>query len=160
VVSVTIIDCNEKLLLQEFIRPEGELKNLRTEITGLKVEDLHAYTKSLEEVLPVIQQIASAAILVGHDLSNDMRVLKFTHQHFVDTVALFPHKDRLPFKTKLRDLSLSILKQPIQYGKHDPIEDATAALRLAKWHISNGRGTVEYVPGEEITPHTLEEICR
>lgn len=135
------------------------LIDLRTDITGLKAEDLMGYEKTLEEVLPAVRNAVEGMVLVGHDLCNDMKVLPLAHQYFIDTVALFPHRDKLPAKTKLRDLSLNFLKQPIQYGKHDPVEDATAALRLAKWHIAGGRGTVEHVPASEVTPMTLQDIC-
>lgn len=158
-VSVTIVDAEERVLLHESVRPEGKIVNPRTEITGLKEQDILDFPKSLLEVRLQIAKLIEGKTLVGHDMCNDMRVLGIPHQCFIDTAGLFPHKDKLPFKSKLRDLSMNILKQPIQYGKHNPVEDAVAALRLAKWHISNGRGTVEYIPGREVTPMTLEGIC-
>lgn len=67
-------------------------------------------------------------ILVGHDLANDLKLLKIVHNTFIDTVALLPHHFGLPFKNKLKDLAFKYLRKHIQWGSHDPYEDALAAL--------------------------------
>lgn len=53
-----------------------------------------------------IQEVIEGKILVGHDLANDLRVLKIRHQAFIDTVALVPHPFGLPNKNKLQYLAL------------------------------------------------------
>ena len=67
-------------------------------------------------------------IVVGHDLVNDLKVLKIEHEAFIDTVALLPHHFGLPLKNKLKNLAQEHLGRPIQWGVHDPLEDALAAL--------------------------------
>ena len=58
--------------------------------------------------------------MVGHDLANDLNVLKIQHHTFIDTVALLPHNFGLPFKNKLKNLAMEILRIPIQWDSHDP----------------------------------------
>lgn len=38
------------------------------------------------------------------------------------------------------------MKRYIQWGNHDPFEDALAALNVAEVHIQDGRGTIESEP--------------
>ncbi len=72
---------------------------------------------------------------MGHDLANDLSVLNINHHAFIDTVHLYPHNYGLPFKYKLKDLSMEILRKPIQWGHHDPFEDAFTALQIVQKHI-------------------------
>ena len=81
--------------------------------------------------------------MVGHDLANDLKYLKIKHEAFIDTLALYPHNLGLPFKSKLRDLSILHLQKYIQFGSHDPFEDAKACLELVRTHVDDGRGTIE-----------------
>ena len=58
----------------------------------------------------------------------------------VDTSVVFPHKQGLPYKRKLKTLMSEYLKKVIQEGGtidvgHDSSEDAIACLQLMKWKI-------------------------
>lgn len=63
-------------------------------------------------------------IVCGHDLSNDLALLKIKHNAFIDTLALYPHFLGLPFKNKLKDVAFNKLQRHIQWGAHNPKEDA------------------------------------
>lgn len=80
-------------------------------------------------------KVAYNKVLVGHDLANDLKMLNIAHQAFIDTVALLPHHFGLPLKNKLKDLAFEYLKKHIQWGNHDPIEDAMSALEIVEKHI-------------------------
>lgn len=67
-----------------------------------------------------IMQLIKNKILVGHDLTNDLALLKISHNAFIDTVSLIPHHFGLPFKQKLKDLAYEYLRKYIQWGNHDP----------------------------------------
>lgn len=97
-------------------------------------------------------------ILVGHDLTNDFSVLKITHKAVIDTVALFPHVFGLPLKNKLKNLAFQYLNRHIQWGAHDPTEDALAAFDIVKKHVFNGQGIiyVEEFPKKEY--NNIEDI--
>lgn len=74
-------------------------------------------------------------IIVGHDLTNDLAVLPIKNKLFIDTVLLYPHNNGLPQKQSLKRLSMYHLDRVIQWNIHDPIQDAKAALDLARLHI-------------------------
>ena len=61
-----------------------------------------------------IQKLVEGKIIVGHDLTNDLSLLKISHQAFIDTVALIPHPYGLPFKSKLKFLAMEYLDFSIQ----------------------------------------------
>lgn len=82
-------------------------------------------------------------IVVGHDLANDFKVLRIEHHAFIDTVHICPHHFGLPHKNKLKNLAMDLLRKPIQWANHDPIEDAVTALQIAKNHLAEGKGIVE-----------------
>jgi hypothetical protein len=64
------------------------------------------------------------------------------HSAFIDILYLYPHPYGLPRKTKLKHLAIEHLNRPIQWGSHNPCEDAQAALDIAKIHISQGKGVM------------------
>jgi hypothetical protein len=57
-------------------------------------------------------------------------VLDIEHMAFIDTVHIYPHHFGLPLKNKLKDLAMDLLRKPIQWGSHDPAEDAITALEI------------------------------
>lgn len=87
-------------------------------------------------------EIIKDKIVVGHDLANDLQVLGIEHQAFIDTVHICPHNFGLPFKNKLKNLAMEILRKPIQWIHHDPTEDAIVTLEIAQRHISSGKGVM------------------
>lgn len=78
-----------------------------------------------------MQGIVENKIIVGHDLTHDMKMLGIKHSAFIDTVWLLPHHFGLPNKNKLKDLALEVLNKHIQWGTHDPFEDSLTALQVA-----------------------------
>lgn len=82
---------------------------------------------------------------MGHDLANDLKALDIEHHTFIDTVHICPHNFGLPHKNKLKNLAMELLRKPIQWGNHDPIEDSVTALEITKKHLAEGKGVVEEV---------------
>lgn len=154
-VRIAVLDEEGKLILSEFFRPKGRVVDYLTAITGLTERSFAEVAKTIEDILPQFLQTIHGTIIVGHDLVNDLSVLRVVHQEFIDTVSLYPDRRGLPFKTKLKALALSLLKLPIQYGFHDPAEDALVVLKLVKKHIEGGCGLIEFVDGKNETPFGL-----
>lgn len=55
-------------------------------------------------------------------------MLDIEHYAFIDTIHICPHNFGLPHKNKLKNLAMDLLRKPIQWGNHDPVEDAVTAL--------------------------------
>ncbi|KAJ4359488.1 poly(A)-specific ribonuclease [Didymosphaeria variabile] len=68
---------------------------------------------------------------IGHSLANDFRTINIhvPKSQTIDTVDLF-FKPQLHRKLNLKFLAWCVLKEEIQGGMHDSIEDAVTALKL------------------------------
>ncbi|KAJ8946189.1 hypothetical protein NQ318_001701 [Aromia moschata] len=114
-------------------RDEGSRthQDYNTRFSCIAAEDLNGRrdTKTLHEVQDdLLALIADDALIIGHELENDLRALKIVHRRVIDTTMVFPHAMGLPYKRSLRSLSSSILQREIQPGKgHDSYEDRVYA---------------------------------
>jgi PAB-dependent poly(A)-specific ribonuclease subunit 2 len=73
---------------------------------------------------------------LGHGLKQDFRVINMQvpRAQVIDTIELFYLPARLR-KLSLKFLAFQILKEEIQEGNHDSIEDARTALKLYKKYL-------------------------
>ncbi|RDA86893.1 hypothetical protein CP532_1844 [Ophiocordyceps camponoti-leonardi (nom. inval.)] len=82
--------------------------------------------------------ISPTTPLIGHALENDLRSVRIVHPSLADTVLLYPHKNGLPFRNRLKTLMLDLLEREIQKDTgpemrgHDSAEDARAAGELVR----------------------------
>lgn len=74
-------------------------------------------------------------VFVGHSLANDFRTINMhvPRAQVVDTVDLF-FKPALHRKLNLKFLAWCVLREDIQGGMHDSVEDAVTALKLWRKH--------------------------
>jgi len=101
---------------------------------------------------------------IGHSVEHDLRALKMSHPHVIDTTVMYPHVQGPPYRSSLRYLTRRFLNRVIQDAKtgalcccciakcvlhlltswaeagHDSKEDAVAAMELALLKIANGPG--------------------
>lgn len=115
---------------------EGDLDRTRSkhELVSLKV----AYKK-----LWLLLNLG--CIFVGHGLGKDFLEanLHVPKEQIIDTADLFLQKDR---RLKLAMLAELLLREEIQTGNHDSIEDARTALRLwRKYQEFEDAGIVEQI---------------
>jgi len=152
---LSIINWDNQLVLDTYVRVQEEVTDYRTFVSGIKREDIEsASAMSLEEVQYVASQILRGKILIGHGLHNDLKVIGITHPwcDIRDTTTYEPYmretlirKGESPVlrPRKLRDLAWEKLGEQIQVmgTAHSPIEDAIATMKLykevrAKWEMS------------------------
>jgi RNA exonuclease 4 len=112
--------------------------DFRTKYSGVRAKDLKHDSVTFRDCQQKVAALLRGKILVGHALSNDLKVLLLPHprQQMRDTARWPPlmrttrHGKRRP--RKLRDLVLEHLDRKIQEGEHGSVEDATAAMDLYK----------------------------
>jgi RNA exonuclease 4 len=137
---VTIVDWNGEILLDEYIKPDCEVTDYRTYVSGIRENDL-ANARDLESCRMEVMEILRDKILVGHALKNDLTALRIRHPWYLtrDTAKYEPFMkvrfdDGILWPRKLRDLCQEKLKRNIQLPgqPHSAFEDAVAALDLYK----------------------------
>lgn len=134
----------DAVLIDRFVRTDLEIEDYRTEVSGVRPEDISS-AAPIDEILPQVRDILEdALIIVGHDLGHDMEVLgiNFPADKVRDTAFYRPYLKHGGRSSKLRDLAKKFLGKVIQAGEHDPAEDAKAALLLYFHKMSSWEETV------------------
>ncbi|CEP11651.1 hypothetical protein [Parasitella parasitica] len=143
-IRLTAVDENMKVLVDELVLPYNMIVDLNSRYSGISTLegakfDLDGLRKEL------FKYIDQDTIIVGHGLENDLNALRIIHTNVIDTVALFPHKNGLPYRNSLRGLTLVHLKKFIQTGTegHDSLEDASVCIELLEFYIKKVLNKVE-----------------
>ncbi|OWZ09276.1 uclease [Phytophthora megakarya] len=138
---LTLVDGNERVLLDEYVRPKNPIVDYCTQYSGITCEIMEATTMRLADIQEKFLTIVPAeAILVGHSIENDLQALQVLHHRVIDTACMYPHPKGPPFRSALRFLTSQFLNRAIQTGTdgHCSVEDAVAALQLAQLKIKHG----------------------
>ncbi|XP_049325298.1 RNA exonuclease 5 [Astyanax mexicanus] len=137
---VALVDSRGRCLLDELVKPFNPIINYCTRFSGITRSMLQDVETRLQDVqVKLVDLLPPDAVLVGHSLDNDLRVLNLVHPHVIDTSLLY--RKEFGQRFKLKHLALIILRREIQSEErkgHDPCEDARAALELAQYFISKG----------------------
>eukprot|EP01101_Sappina_pedata_P008847 TRINITY_DN4992_c0_g1_i1.p1 TRINITY_DN4992_c0_g1~~TRINITY_DN4992_c0_g1_i1.p1 ORF type:complete len:600 (-),score=270.22 TRINITY_DN4992_c0_g1_i1:13-1791(-) len=138
---ISIVDHKLQTILDEFAVPVDPIINYNTKYSGITKETLEGVTNRLEHIQEKLKAIISKdTILVGHSLENDLKALKIVHKKVIDTALLFP---RPGGKHSLKFLTKKFLKEDIQIGTHDSIQDSVSAMKLVHLKLIKEKNSVE-----------------
>ncbi|KAL1842133.1 hypothetical protein VTJ49DRAFT_6012 [Mycothermus thermophilus] len=133
---VSLVDFHGRQVYDSYVRPRGRVVDWRTHVSGVGPKHM-AKARSFEEVQAQVAELLKGAIVVGHDVKHDLRVLELDHPHRMirDTAKFsgFRKYGHGP-KPALRVLAREILGIEIQTGQHSSIEDARVAMLLFRKH--------------------------
>jgi len=110
-----------------------------TRYSGLREGDLdHSHHHTVVELKTAYRKLKAlvdeGVVFVGHGLKSDFKIINLVvpPDQIRDTVELF----QLPNQRKigLRFLAKTLLKEDVQQGEHDSVEDASTALKLFKMY--------------------------
>ncbi|KAL1522298.1 hypothetical protein AB1Y20_017290 [Prymnesium parvum] len=136
---VVVVNFDEVVVYSCFVKPAQRITDFRTHVSGVRPEHM-AHALPLKQVIAEVGRICRQRTLIGHGLSNDLKVLSLQHprQLIRDTAAYEPLKKLVGEhlrSQRLKTLAWEELGWAIQTGEHNPCEDAVAALRLYKRHM-------------------------
>lgn len=147
---VTIVNWDNEIVLDQFVRPSEPVTDYRTFVSGITAADLQEDNDdntnnkcvTLEQCRATVLSLICDKTLVGHALKNDLAVLKIQHpwQCTRDTAKYEPFMkqrfdDGILWPRKLKDLVWEHLqnKEIQRVGHpHSAWEDAVAAFDLYK----------------------------
>ena len=141
VARISAVDEDGNTIIDEFLKPLGEVEDYRTQFSGI-TEELLTETDdkkllSSDECCEVLSKVAyKHTIIVGHSLENDLRAMKIIHDRVIDTALLYNTETRYPNKPSLSKLYHHYISKDFRKDSetkgHDSVEDARASLMLAK----------------------------
>ncbi|XP_064093279.1 putative exonuclease GOR [Macrobrachium nipponense] len=132
VASVSLVDAFCSVVYETKVRPESNILDYDTEISGLRRHDLANIQKTLQDVIEDLNAlIGPKTILVGFRLQRDLTSLRMIHENIVEVTVLYPHK-WAPRRThslyflRRNFLSLENIRAPLKSR-----EEAITAMKLA-----------------------------
>lgn len=141
---VVIVNYYGGVLLDRFVAQIEPVEDYRTEISGVRPQDLKN-APSLKKVQQEVFKILKDKIVVGHQLTSDFKALLLDHpQLYVRDTARYRALQKSPGKPhSLRQLAAEVLEMNIQEGEHDPAEDARIAMLLYRFIQKNWEASIK-----------------
>lgn len=154
VARVTLVDWDGKIVFDRYVKPDREITDYRTFVSGITADDfLQHEALDLETCRKLVLNHLEGKVLVGHALKNDLHALGINHdwQATRDTAKYEPFMktrfdDGVLWPRRLRELTSEKLSREIQApgAPHSPYEDAMAAMDLYKTVRNKWEKGMEY----------------
>ncbi|NXY86157.1 REXO4 exonuclease, partial [Alcedo cyanopectus] len=132
VARVSIVNQFGKCVYDKYVKPTEEVTDYRTAVSGIRPGDVKK-GEDFKAVQKEVADILNGRILVGHALSNDLKVLLLDHpqKKIRDTQRYKPFRQRVKSsRPSLKLLCEKLLNIEVQTSEHCSIQDAQAAMRL------------------------------
>ena len=143
---VSIVDWHGYVLMDTFVKPTETVTNYRTFVSGVRPHNLDSPDAMDFQICRSIVQIwLKDKILVGHGLSNDLKVLQLTHHwyHLRDSAKYGPFLRADHRSRRLKELAAEAGMDIQRDGaEHCSIEDAQAVMHLYRLHQAEWDYTV------------------
>jgi len=125
---VSIVDQKGDCIYDRYVKPTQEVKEYRTELSGIRPENLEN-ADNFEKVRGEVAEIIRDKIVVGQSIGYDMNYLFLHHRAELlrDTSEI--HKT-IGKTFSLKELAANELGILFQEGEHDSIEDARVSMKL------------------------------
>lgn len=135
-IQVSVVDYDGNSFYDTLVKPENPILDPNTMYHGIEEEKIINATITLKDVqVKFLSFIFEETILIGHNLDNDLKVLKFIHKNIVDTSVVFPHFRGIPFKNSL-DYLVEVHNLDIPTSETNKCKnDAWSSLMLLKKKI-------------------------
>lgn len=130
---VSMVDNTGKLLYDKYVIPTEPVIDFLEEYSGLNQNNTKNGIEFRQMQEEILEFIGTNTYICGHGLENDLEVLELYTEHIIDTAYLFLNSQG--YKLKLKQLAWCYLKEVIQTGKHNPVEDALSCLKLLNYKI-------------------------
>ncbi len=143
-----LVNWDGEVVFDRYVRPKEFVTDFRTSVSGIQPRHLHKAI-GLVECQSEVAKIIVDKIIVGHALKHDFKVLLLNHPHHMirDTATYKPLKQHNQRPRSLKSLSKEFLGRDIQQGKHNPGEDARAAMDLYKQFRRQWEGSLTFRGG-------------
>ncbi|CAO3587217.1 unnamed protein product [Absidia cylindrospora] len=130
----SLVNYNGAVLLDIFVKPQEQVTDFRTFVSGITPELLKTGC-TFKEAQQQVADIIKDRVLVGHAVHNDLKVLMLRHSKLLirDTSKYKPFRALSDGRTPgLKKLVSEVLKLTIQSGSHSSVEDARFTMSLYK----------------------------
>ena len=152
VCRVAVVDETERVLFNEYVKPEGRIVSYLTPITGVREGDLDN-AKSLETVLAQVYALLSPDVtLVGQRIEGDIAWLQLKegvhYKNVIDLAEVFAaynprYKNTSYFSLQHEANTLLGGAALIDASPHNPANDAIASIRLYKKYCVESQHLLE-----------------